>query len=235
MADGGAFKPALLVIDFQEDFCPPNGSLAVPHGRAIAPTVNALLALPFPVRLATRDYHPADHVSFAANHSGAQPFTSSTTIAYPSDTETGTNSASHPPYETTLWPTHCVQGTPGAELVPELRRDRLQGVIDKGKRRDVEMYSAFYDPFRVSDSGLAGRLRDEGVTDVFVVGLAADFCVKATAEHAHDEGFHSYIIDEGTRPVLPDKWAECRDEITARGVKIVSVDGDEVARVKALP
>ncbi|UNI23015.1 Nicotinamidase [Purpureocillium takamizusanense] len=252
MAADGAFKPALLVIDFQEDFCPPDGSLAVPDGRSIAPVVNALLDLPFPVRLATRDLHPADHVSFAANHPGAQPFVSSTTITYPVDDDDTTannsgNSSSNsndgngeplarhpPPYETTLWPTHCVRGTPGAELVPELRRARLQGVVDKGQRRDVEMYSAFYDPFRVSDSGLAARLRDAGVTDVFVVGLAADFCVKATAEHARDEGFRSYIIAEGTRPVLPDKWAQCRDDILARGVKIVSVDGDEVARVKAL-
>ncbi|KAJ6442554.1 pyrazinamidase/nicotinamidase [Purpureocillium lavendulum] len=230
MADG-AFKPALLVIDFQEDFCPPNGALAVPDGRAIAPTVDALLDLPFAVRLATRDWHPPDHISFAVNHPGAEPLVSYTTIAHPSDPDP----ARHPPYETLLWPTHCIQGSPGAELVPELRRrDRLQGVVDKGTHRDVEMYSAFYDPFRVSDSGLAGRLRDEGVTDVFVVGLAADFCVRATAEHAHDEGFRSYIIQEGTRPVMPDKWPACRADILAKGVGIVSVDGDEVARVKAL-
>lgn len=94
------------------------------------------------------------------------------------------------------------------------------------------MYSAFYDPFHVSDSGLTGRLRDQGITDVYVVGLAGDYCVKATAEHAVDEGFTTFIVEEGTRPVMPDKWDECKKEILAKGVKIVSIDGPEVARIK---
>lgn len=96
------------------------------------------------------------------------------------------------------------------------------------------MYSAFYDPFKGSDSGLKERLRTEGVTDVFVVGLAADFCVKATAEHAADEGFRTVIIEEGTEPVMPDKWEECRRAIIDHGVKLVSMDGGEVNRVKNL-
>ncbi|KAI9170774.1 Nicotinamidase [Paramyrothecium foliicola] len=222
---GSKFKAALLVVDFQEDFCPPNGSLAVPDGRAIAPTVNALLALPFAVKLATRDWHPRSHISFAANHAAAQPFTSSTTIVHPDEGDARS-------YDTTLWPVHCVQDTPGAQLVPELHAARLHSVLDKGTHPALEMYSAFYDPFRVSDSGLAARLRDEGVTDVYVVGLAADYCVKATAEHAVDEGFNSFIVEQGTRPVMPDKWAECRKEITAKGIKLVSEDGPEVKRVK---
>lgn len=98
----------------------------------------------------------------------------------------------------------------------------------------VEMYSAFYDPFKVSDSGLAGRLRRNGVTDVFVVGLAADYCVKATAEHAVDEGFKTYIVEEGTKPVTPGKWDEVRAEIIKHGVKMVSTNSEEVAKVKAL-
>lgn len=129
---------------------------------------------------------------------------------------------------------HCVQGSPGAQLVPELDAARVHAVLDKGMDPRVEMYSAFYDPFRVSDSGLAERLRGQGVTDVFVVGLAADFCVKATAEHAVDEGFRSYIVEEGAKPVLPDKWPECRRDIFAKGVKIISAEGDEIARVKSL-
>lgn len=96
------------------------------------------------------------------------------------------------------------------------------------------MYSAFYDPFRVSESGLGDLLKKEGVTHVFVVGLASDFCVKATAEHAVDEGYETYIVEEATKPVIPDAWEKCREGIIAKGVKMISVDGDEVARVKAL-
>lgn len=96
------------------------------------------------------------------------------------------------------------------------------------------MYSAFWDPLRVVDSGLAERLRGEGVTDVFVVGLAGDYCVKSTAESAVEEGFATYIVKEGTRPVYADKWDDCQKEIEAKGVKMISIDGEEVARVKAL-
>lgn len=118
--------------------------------------------------------------------------------------------------------------------MPELDISLVHQVIDKGQDERVEMYSAFYDPFRVSDSGLGGRLKNEGVTDVFVVGLASDFCVKATAEHAVDQGYETYIVEEATKPVMPDQWEKCREGIIAKGVKMVSIDGDEVARVKAL-
>ncbi|KAK2592185.1 NAD(+) salvage pathway protein [Conoideocrella luteorostrata] len=220
------FKPALIVVDFQEDFCPPNGSLAVPDGRTISTAINQLLALPFHLKLATRDWHPANHISFAENHPSATPFISSTTITHPRD--------SLKSYTTTLWPVHCVKDTPGAQFVPELDLSRIEEVIDKGQNESVEMYSAFYDPFHVSDSGLVHRLKDEGVTDVFVVGLASDFCVKATAEHALDEGFGSYIVEEATKPVMPDQWEECRQEIAEKGVKLISLEGPEIARVKTL-
>ena len=107
-------------------------------------------------------------------------------------------------------------------------------MLDKGKDERVEMYSAFYDPFHVEDSGLAGRLHDAGVTHVYVVGLAADFCVKATAEHAVEEGFETYIVEAGTRPVMPDKWAACREGIIGKGVKMIPMDGEEVRRVKQI-
>ncbi|KAK0391736.1 hypothetical protein NLU13_1235 [Sarocladium strictum] len=220
------FKPALLVIDFQEDFCPPNGSLAVPDGRSIAPILNSLLSLPFAVKLATRDWHPKTHISFASNHQSATPYTSTTTITNPSDPSQS--------YETTLWPDHCIQLTPGAEIVPELDQSLLHDVVDKGMVSSVEMYSAFYDPFKVSDSDLAGRLRRQGVTDVYIVGLAADYCVKATAEHAVDEGFKTFIVEEGTKPVIPEKWEQVRKDIVKYGIKLVSVDGEEVAKVKTI-
>ncbi|KAF7559759.1 hypothetical protein G7046_g4396 [Stylonectria norvegica] len=259
MASADPFIPALIVVDFQEDFCPPvgdldfltsqtactavlfcrsyppesdqkqqnlKGSLAVPQGRAIASTVNHLLTLPFTLKIATKDWHPPSHTSFAPNHPSAQPYTSTTTIQHPTNPSRS--------YITTLWPIHCVQGSPGAALVPELDVGLVDRVLEKGMDPALEMYSAFYDPFRVCDTGLAERLREEAVTDVFVVGLAGDYCVKATAEHAVQEGYRTFIVSEGTRPVMPDRWDECQREMQAKGIKMVSQDGAEVARVKEL-
>lgn len=225
------FVPALIVVDFQEDFCPPSGSLAIPQGRDIAPTVNELLSLPsFAVRIATQDWHPADHISFAANHHSPpkQPFVDSATVVNPHNASES--------YETRLWPVHCVQGTKGAELVPELAADRVDVVVKKGTDARVEMYSAFYDPFespRVSDSGLARQLRDRGVTHVYVVGLAFDYCVSATAADAAKEGFVTYVVEEGTRAVDASGWDKCKEGLASKGVKVVSLEGEEVQRLKA--
>lgn len=198
----------------------------MPDGRSITTAINSLLSLPFALKIATRDYHPSNHVSFAANHPSSAPFASSTVIKHASDPSKS--------YTTTLWPIHCVQGTPGVELIPELRADLLHGVLDKGMDPSVEMYSAFYDPFHVSDSGLAKRLKSAGVTDVFVVGLATDYCVAATAEHAVDEGFNVFVVEEATKPVVPDKLAECQLGLVAKGVKLVHMDGQEIARVRSI-
>lgn len=132
---------------------------------------------------------------------------------------------------------HCVQGTPGAELLPELEMGFVDRVVEKGVDSRVEMYSAFYDPLkepRCSDSGLAGVLRGEGVTDVFVVGLAADYCVWFTAVDAAAEGFRTCIVEEGTRAVDEVGWAKVREEIEGEGVSVVGMDGDEVRRVVEL-
>ncbi|KAL2876288.1 NAD(+) salvage pathway protein [Colletotrichum sp. CLE4] len=222
------FRPALIVVDFQEDFCPPNGSLAVANGRDIHPVVNALLRLPFTIKIATKDWHPQGHISFASNHKGKQPFVDAIDIVNPR------NSAET--FHTRLWPVHCVQGTPGAALVPELDAPAIDTVIEKGQNKDVEMYSVFYDPFqspRVSDSGLAASLKDKGVTDVYVVGLAGDYCVKCTALDAQKEGFRTFIVEEGTRPVDAEKWDECKGALEASGVKIINMEGPEVRRVGA--
>ncbi|CRK11620.1 hypothetical protein BN1723_009433 [Verticillium longisporum] len=193
---GDKFQPALIVVDFQEDFCPPHGSLAVADGRDITPIVNSLLSLPFVAKIATKDWHPADHISFASNHADASPFTSTTTITNPANPSES--------YASRLWPVHCVQNTSGASLVPELEAHRLTATVEKGHVRDVEMYSAFRDPYGVVDSGLAETLQGQGVTDVFIVGLAGDYCVKCTAVDAAREGFRTCVVEEGTRCVEPD-------------------------------
>ncbi|RYO80996.1 hypothetical protein DL762_007366 [Monosporascus cannonballus] len=219
-------RPALLVVDLQEDFCPPNGSLAVPNGRDVVPVANQLLAEPFVIRIATKDWHPADHISFAANHEGKQPYADFVKIVNPhnaAETE-----------ESRLWPVHCVQGTRGAELIPELNVGQVDKIIEKGTDSRVEMYSPFYDPFkspRVYDSGLATILREHRVTDVYVVGLAGDYCVKFAAADAAKEGFRTYVVEEGTRAVDATAWPACRKAIEEAGAKVVSMQDWEVSRL----
>ncbi|KAI0720347.1 isochorismatase family hydrolase [Cerioporus squamosus] len=226
------FRPALILVDVQEDFCPPNGSLAVPEGRDIVPVLNDLLKLPFILKIATKDHHPPDHVSFAANHPGAAPFVSTTTIVNPANpAET---------YETQLWPVHCVIGTPGNELLPELDHARIDAVVLKGTDPRVEMYSAFRSPLRdpplasaVSD--LEARLRAADVTDVFVVGLAGDFCVVNTALDAAELGFATFVVEEGTRCVGgAEAWAKTRSLLEEKGVKVIYAASPEIEAVKAL-
>ncbi|KAB5549615.1 isochorismatase [Coniochaeta sp. 2T2.1] len=227
MPSDAEFRPALIVVDLQEDFCPPNGALAVPSGRDIIPVVNALLRLPaFVTRIATKDWHPADHISFASNHADKQPFVDFCTVVNPYNPQET--------YDIRLWPVHCVQQTAGAELVPELEAGLVDRVIEKGTDARVEMYSAFYDPFTkpgVSDSGLGDVLRREGVTDVYVVGLAGDYCVKNTALDAVAEGFRTVVVEEGIRCVDAAGWDECRREMEEKAVKVVSVRGPEVGRL----
>ncbi|TFK94198.1 isochorismatase family hydrolase [Polyporus arcularius HHB13444] len=226
------FRPALILVDVQEDFCPPNGSLAVPGGRDIVPVLNDLLKLPFVLKIATKDHHPPDHVSFASNHPGATAFASTTTIVNPANpAET---------YETQLWPAHCVVGTPGNELLPELDHARVDAVVLKGTDPRVEMYSAFRSPLR--DPPLAGavsdleeRLRAAQVSDVFVVGLAGDFCVVNSALDAAQLGFSTYVVEEGTRCVGgAEAWAKTRSLLEEKGVKVIHADGPEIEAVKAL-
>ncbi|RYP16762.1 hypothetical protein DL765_004939 [Monosporascus sp. GIB2] len=211
-------RPALLV----------NGSLAVPNGRDVVPIANQLLAAPFVIRIATKDWHPADHISFAANHEGKRPYADFVKIVNPynaAETE-----------ESRLWPVHCVQGTRGAELIPELNVGQVDKIIEKGTDSRVEMYSPFYDPFespRVYDSGLAAILREHRVTDVYVVGLAADYCVKSAAVDAAKEGFRAYVVEEGTRAVDATAWPACRKSIEEAGAKVVRMQDSEVSRLVA--
>ncbi|KAL2263329.1 hypothetical protein VTK26DRAFT_7209 [Humicola hyalothermophila] len=273
------FRPALLVIDMQEDFCPPNGSLAVPGGRSIAPLINELLSLPsstLPLKIATKDWHPPNHISFASNHPPPhnRPFVDTVTITNPNPNPNPPPPSSTPPsssssssssstpspspqkathaaittYTTRLWPAHCIQSTPGSSLIPELRTSRLTHTIHKGTDPSVEMYSAFRDPFGGNDSGLASLLsrsrsgQDQGqgegegrVTDLYVVGLAADYCVRATAEDAVRWGVvppgRVYVIEEGTRPVDAGGWEGVKREMEGVGVKVVRWEGEEVRRL----
>ncbi|KAJ7108062.1 Isochorismatase-like protein [Mycena crocata] len=213
-------KVALVIVDLQEDFCPPSGSLAVSGGREIVPIINGLLASPiFHVKVATKDWHPEDHISFASNHPepNNRPFESFATVVNPNNPSES--------YETRLWPVHCVQNTPGAKLVPALDISKVDKVVEKGQDNRVEMYSAFADPFenpRIAESELRGYLKDNGVAKVYIVGLAMDYCVKATAEDAVKEGFATFIIEDATKAVDPGQgWMKAKAEMESKGITFV--------------
>ena len=176
-------REAFLAIDVQNDFCN-GGALAVPDGDAVVAPINDLMSR-FTQVVATQDWHPADHASFAASHAGAAPF-----------------SKIDVPYgEQTLWPTHCVQGTAGAAFHPEFALGRATAIIRKGWRRDVDSYSAFFENDRVTPTGLGGLLRERGVARVFVAGLATDFCVSFSALDAHRLGFEAYVVLDACRAI----------------------------------
>ena len=201
-----AIKPeqrdVLLVIDVQNDFCP-GGALAVKDGDAVVPLINAV-ALRFPVRVLTQDWHSADHRSFAANHPGADPY-STTELHY------GTQ---------VLWPDHCVQGTRGADFHPDLRTDMADMIIRKGFRATIDSYSAFFENDHETPTGLDGYLRTRGVTDLTLVGLATDFCVAYSAIDAAKLGFTVTVLEDACRAIdLAGSLAKARDDMRAAGVR----------------
>ena len=196
---------ALLVIDVQNDFCP-GGALAVPDGNAVVPVINRL-AHTFPHVLLTQDWHTPGHSSFASSHPGKQPFES---IKMPYGGQT-------------LWPDHCVQGTPGADFHPDLERDRAELVLRKGFRRAVDSYSALYENDHKTATGLAGYLRERGITRLFLAGLATDFCVQYSALDAAREGLRAIVIEDACRAIdLAGSLAAARRAMTEAGVTLTS-------------
>jgi nicotinamidase/pyrazinamidase len=173
----------LLVIDVQNDFCP-GGALAVAGGDAVVPVINRL-AQRFAHVALTQDWHPAGHSSFATSHPGAAPFQTITVDYGPQ----------------TLWPDHCVQGTAGAALHPQLSTERAELIIRKGFRREIDSYSAFYENDRHTPTGLAGYLRERGLKRIFLAGLATDYCVHYSAVDARRLGFEAIVIEAGCRAI----------------------------------
>ncbi|KAF2205508.1 Isochorismatase hydrolase [Delitschia confertaspora ATCC 74209] len=187
---------ALIVVDMQEDFCPPGGALPVPGGRQLVDTINELLQNDtFIIKIASKDAHPAQHISFADTHAppNNRPYRSTITIQNPENPEES--------FQSMLWPKHCVEGTWGAEFVEGLHVHRFHHIVKKGTDEKVEMYSAFGSPFRnppIGDTGLTTILRNAGITDVYVVGLAADYCVNHTALDAVKAGFRTHVVVDAT-------------------------------------
>lgn len=196
---------ALLIIDLQPDFCP-GGPLAVAGGDQIVPVVNAL-AQRFPHVVLTQDWHPARHVSFASSHPGTEPYQ---TIELPTGTQT-------------LWPDHCVQGTPGAAIHPGLHVPHAELILRKGFRPQIDSYSAFLEEDHATPTGLAGYLRERGLKRLFLCGLAYDFCVRFSAIDGVAFGFECIVLEDATRAV----------NLPAAGALPGTVEATDIALVAA--
>ena len=196
-------RDALLVIDLQPDFMP-GGALAVADGDQVVAPIAALLPR-FHTVVATQDWHPAGHVSFAPRH-GRSPYE---TIALYGG-------------EQTLWPAHCVQGSPGARLHADFPTDGLTLLLRKGASAEIDSYSAFRENLgpdgQRRTTGLGALLRARGITRVFVCGLARDFCVRWTAVDAATEGFAVIVLNDLCRAVFPERAAETDAAFAAAGV-----------------
>ena len=195
----------LILVDIQNDFLP-GGALGVPDGDVIILIVNQLQAV-FPLVVATQDWHPANHGSFAANHPGKAVFQQFDLNGLPQ----------------TLWPVHCVQGTPGAELAPGLQRDRIAKIFPKGTDAGIDSYSGLFDSGHRKSTGLGEWLKDKGATEVYVCGLATDYCVKFTALDAAHMGFKTCFIEDASRGVnlQPNDVANAIAEMNRTGVVTV--------------
>jgi nicotinamidase/pyrazinamidase len=193
---------ALLVIDMQLDFLP-GGALAVADGDAILPGINAVAAQ-FDHVILTQDWHPRGHISFASTH-GLKPFTDTVRAAYGIQT---------------LWPDHCIQGIPGAALHPDLNIPHAELILRKGFRRDIDSYSAFTENDGVTPTGLAGYLRERGLSRLFFTGLAYDFCVGFSALAAARLGFESVVVEDLCRAVgLPGTVDGTNQQFAELGVR----------------
>lgn len=193
----------LIVTDVQNDFCP-GGALAVPDGDAVIPVIHRLAPL-FRHVILTQDWHNPQHMSFAHVHPGKRPF-EDIEVSYGMQT---------------LWPYHCVQGTPGAEFHPDLDLSQAELILRKGFHPEIDSYSAFFENDRKTATGLCGYLRERGLKRVFLVGLAYDYCVGYSALDARGHGFDAIVVRDGCRAIgLPGSIERIEREFAAVGVQV---------------
>ncbi len=194
---------ALIIADIQYDFLP-EGALGVPDGDKIIPVVNDIQKL-FPLVVATQDWHPPRHRSFASSHRGKNVL----------------ETVMLGDIEQILWPDHCVQGTKGAAISEELSLHNVAAIFRKGMSPEIDSYSAFFDNEHKKSTGLSDYLKGKGVHEVYVCGLAGDFCVAYTALDAIKEGFDTYLVEDATRPIDPDGFEKMKDLICEKGGKVI--------------
>ncbi len=201
-------KKALLLVDIQNDFIP-GGALAVPDGDKIIPVANQAMQH-FDLIVATQDWHPADHGSFASRHEGRIPgdFIELNGI------------------EQILWPDHCIMNQKGAEFAAGLKADQFTKIIKKGTDKEIDSYSGFFDNGHLKDTGLEDYLKSQNVDEVTIMGLATDYCVKFTALDARQLGFKAKLIKEGVKGVElnPGDSENALKEMSDAGVRIISIN-----------
>ncbi len=198
----------LIVVDVQNDFLP-GGALAVPNGDEVVAVANRLMPK-FELVVATQDWHPTDHRSFASQHPGKSP-----------GDRIDLNGL-----DQILWPDHCVENSPGAAFTTGLERERIGEVFRKGTDREIDSYSGFFDNGHRRATGLGDYLKKMGVSEVYVLGLATDYCVKLTALDARRLGFITHLVEDGCRGVelSPGDCAAAIEEMNAAGVSVIRAD-----------
>ena len=194
----------LILIDVQNDFMP-GGSLSVPQGNEIVPIINQLLPK-FDLLVATQDWHPQEHKSFASNHEGKNVF----------------EVIDLQGLEQKLWPDHCVQNTSGADFHPDLETGRIEAIFRKGMDPEIDSYSGFYDNGHKRCTGLAGYLREKGAKDLYFCGLAADICVYYTLVDALQEGFTANLIEDASRPLDSEGFEQLKKAIQEKGGRVIT-------------
>lgn len=194
---------ALIVVDIQNDFLQ-GGSLAVQGGNEIIPIINSIQEK-FDLVVATQDWHPKGHKSFASQHSNKS--------VYDKIDLNG--------IEQVLWPDHCVQGTAGAEISSELNQNKIEAIFRKGMNTTIDSYSGFYDNGKLKCTGLGDFLKGRGVKEIFVCGLAADYCVYFTAKDALELGFTSTIIENATKAIDVSSFENIKRNFKQNGGNII--------------
>lgn len=196
----------LILIDIQNDFMP-SGSLAVPEGDEIVPIINILIPK-FELVVATQDWHPTTHKSFASHHENKKEFETINLNGL----------------EQKLWPDHCVQNTNGAEFHPDLNMKPIEAIFRKGLDPEIDSYSGFYDNGHKKSTGLAGYLREKGAKELYFCGLAADICVYFSIQDAVKAGFSVTLIEDASRALDAADFEKAKQNMLALGVKIIQSD-----------
>lgn len=194
----------LIIVDVQNDFLP-GGALEVPESDYILPVINKIQDN-FNLVIATQDWHPKNHMSFASNHPGHKPFD---IITYRNMNQT-------------LWPDHCVQNTEGAELSPVLKTNKIEAIFRKGTDPGIDSYSAFYDNGHLKSTGLSGYLREKKVTELYFCGLAADICVFFSIMDALKENFKCFLISDASAPIDKQNYGKITQTLVEKGVVLTS-------------
>lgn len=195
---------ALIIIDMQNDFIP-GGSLAVPEGDKIVPIINNLQEK-FDLVIATQDWHPKDHSSFAENHPGKKEF----------------EIIQLQGIDQKLWPVHCVQNSEGAQFHSGLKTQKIEAIFRKGTNKEIDSYSGFFDNAHLKSTGLSGYLREKGVSQLYFCGLAAEYCVYFSIIDALKEGFKSTLIEDATKALSEEDFDKAKKAILHAGGKIIA-------------